>query len=70
MKNPCVNCSEVKKKRPRCKSLKCPMYFEHLEEDKKIDKYLLPYDKRAYEEFNKYLSLIENSLVDNSVKKR
>ena len=38
MENPCVNCAEVEKKRPRCKSLKCPMYFEHLEEDKKMDK--------------------------------
>ena len=40
MENPCVNCSEAEKKRPRCKSLKCPMYFEHLEEDKKMDKLL------------------------------
>lgn len=40
MKNPCVNCSEAEKKRPRCKSLKCPMYFEHLEEDKKMVKLL------------------------------
>ena len=38
MENPCVNCAEAEKKRPRCKSLKCPMYFEHLEEDKKMDK--------------------------------
>ena len=36
MDNPCCNCSEVNRKRPRCKSLKCPMYFEHLEEDKKF----------------------------------
>ena len=40
MDNPCINCSEAEKKRPRCKSLKCPMYFEHLEEDKKMDKLL------------------------------
>lgn len=40
MENPCVNCSEAEKKRPRCKSLKCPMYFEYLEEDKKMDKLL------------------------------
>ena len=33
-----MNCAEAEKKRPRCKSLKCPMYFEHLEEDKKMDK--------------------------------
>ena len=45
-------------------------WFIGIRKDKKIDKYLLPYDKRAYEEFNKYLSLIENSLVDNSIKKR
>ena len=38
MENPCVNCAEAEKKRPRCKSLKCPVYFEHLEEDKKMDK--------------------------------
>ena len=38
MENPCVNCAEAEKKRPRCKSLKCPIYFEHLEEDKKMDK--------------------------------
>ena len=38
MENPCVNCAESEKKRPRCKSLKCPIYFEHLEEDKKMDK--------------------------------
>ena len=38
MENPCVNCAEVEKKRPICKSLKCPIYFEHLEEDKKMDK--------------------------------
>ena len=38
MENPCVNCAEAEKKRPRCKSLKCPMYFDHLEEDKKMDK--------------------------------
>ena len=24
-------------KRPRCKSLKCPIYFEHLEEEKKLE---------------------------------
>ena len=40
MENPCVNCSETYRKRPRCKSLKCPMYFESLEEDKKMDKLL------------------------------
>ena len=40
MDNPCINCSEAEKKRPRCKSLKCPIYFEHLEEDKKMDKLL------------------------------
>lgn len=40
MENPCVNCSEAKKKKPKCKSLKCPMHFEHLEEDKKMDKML------------------------------
>lgn len=40
MKNPCINCSEAEKKRPKCKSLKCPIYFEHLEEDKKMDKIL------------------------------
>lgn len=40
MENPCINCSEAEKKRPRCKSLKCPMYFESLEEDKKMDKLL------------------------------
>ena len=35
MENPCINCLEAGKKKPRCKSLKCPMHFEHLEEDKK-----------------------------------
>ena len=39
-KNPCCNCSEVNRKRPRCKSLKCPMYFEHLKEDEIFQKYV------------------------------
>ncbi len=36
--NPCCNCSEVYRKRPRCKSLKCPMYYEHLKEDEIFEK--------------------------------
>ena len=40
MENPCVNCAEAEKKRPRCKSLKCPMYFEHLKEDEEFKKYV------------------------------
>ena len=40
MENPCINCLEAEKKKPKCKSLKCPMYCEHLEEDKKMDKLL------------------------------
>jgi hypothetical protein len=30
--NPCIDCSENFRKRPRCKSLKCVQYFEHLKE--------------------------------------
>ena len=40
MENPCINCSEIYRKHPRCKSLKCPIYFEHLEEEKNMDKVL------------------------------
>lgn len=47
MENPCINCSEIFKKRPRCKSLKCPMYFEHVKEEKKFEELL---NKKEYEE--------------------
>ena len=40
MYNPCINCSEIYRKRPRCKRLKCPMYFEHLKEDEEFKKYV------------------------------
>lgn len=39
-KNPCCNCSEVNRKRPRCKSLKCPMYYEHLKDNEIFQKYV------------------------------
>ena len=45
-------------------------WFIGIRKDKKIEKYLLPYDERAKEEFNKYLNLIENALEDKNIKKR
>ena len=45
-------------------------WYIGIRKDKQIDKYILPYDKRALEEYNTYLSLIEDSLLDSNVKKR
>ena len=68
MENPCVNCAEAEKKRPRCKSLKCPMYFEHLEEDKKMDKLMSTIKVFAknnmcascFSDVEKFVSVMEN----------
>jgi hypothetical protein len=44
-------------------------WYIGIKKDRTIDKYILPYDKRAIEEFNKYIYIIEENLLED-IKKR